>query len=53
MMGGRFVEACRRRGLKINVFKRKMKVLGAKEGLNGAELERTSVRVQIFGVCSG
>ena len=33
VMVGRFVEACRIRGLKVNAAKSKMMVLGGEEGL--------------------
>ena len=33
VMVGRFVEVCRRRGLKVNAVNRKVMVLGGEEGL--------------------
>ena len=47
-MVGRFVEVCRRRGLKVNEGKSKVTVLGGEEGLNcevcanGIRLEHVS-----------
>ena len=42
----RFIEECRRRGLKFNAGKRKVKVLGREEGLE-RETEGTSVQRRI------
>ena len=48
MMVGRFVEVCKRRGLKVNADKRKAMVLGGEEGLeceirvDGVRLEQVS-----------
>ena len=56
VMVERFVDICRRRrGLKVNAHKIKVKVLGGKEVLEceicGWGTIEASVRVQIFGVC--
>ena len=46
-MVGRFVEVCKRRGLKVNAGKSKVMVLGREEGLEG------EVWVDAFRGCLG
>ena len=45
VMVGRFVEVCRRKGLKINADKRKVMVLGGEEGL-GYEIHEDRAKIE-------
>ena len=48
-MLGRFVEVCRRKGLKFNAGKSKVKVLGGEEGLE-CEVCVNGIRLEHLGV---